>query len=299
MVEAIPYNTAFIINPAGGSGNSGRIWVRIAQQLDQSGQRYLAYFTEARGDGTRLAEQAVAAGAELVVAVGGDGTIREVINGINVNKNILGIIPLGTGNGFRRSCNIPGQWESALNGLSQWSPRVIDIGEVNGTLFLNVVGIGFDAAVENIASGKYKNLKGYLSYIAAFFKELVSFKAFHSSLVCDGTVCVESDTLLVVAANGSYYGGNMCIAPQARIDDGYLDICLIKKMKALETTFLALKVLLKKPLDHESVITKKTRQIYIYAENDVPVHIDGEVIGKMPIEIKIKPSALRVLAPAG
>lgn len=298
MVEAIPYNTAFIVNPAGGGGNSGRIWKRIAQRLDQSGQRYLAYFTETRGDGTRLAEQAVTAGAELVVAVGGDGTIREVINGINVNKNILGIIPLGTGNGFRRSCHIPGKWESALNGLSQWSPRVIDIGEVNGTLFLNVVGIGFDAAVENIASEKYKKLKGYLSYIAAFFEELVLFKTFQSSLACNGTVCLESDTLLVVAANGSYYGGNMCIAPQARIDDGYLDICLIKKMRAVETIYLALKVLLRKPLDHEAVIIKKTRQIYIYAESDIPVHIDGEVIGKLPIEIKIKPAALKVLAPS-
>ncbi len=299
VVKAIPYKTAFVVNPAGGGGKSGRTWPHIAQHLDHCGQSYKAYFTETRGDGTRLAEKAVAAGAELVVAVGGDGTVREVINGINVNKNILGILPLGTGNGFRRSCHIPGRWETALKGLSQWSPRLVDIGEVNGTLFLNVVGIGFDAAVEKRASGKYRDLKGYLAYVAAFFKELATFRGFQAFVEFNGTIYRESNTLLVVVANGSYYGGNMCIAPQASIEDGYLDMSLIKKMKAAETIFLAFRVLLKKQLKHDSVIIRKTREIYINAESAVPAHIDGEVIGKLPMTIKIKPGSLKVLAPTG
>jgi diacylglycerol kinase (ATP) len=156
-----PYRTAFIINPTGGGGHAGKVWPKIANLLDKSGQPYSAYLTREQNDGTWLAAKAVEEGAELVVAVGGDGTISEVLNGIVLKETILGIIPLGTGNGFRHSTAIPGQWEEALNGLSYWSPRLVDVGRVNKSLFLNVVGIGFDAAVEQLASGKYHSLKGY------------------------------------------------------------------------------------------------------------------------------------------
>jgi diacylglycerol kinase (ATP) len=298
MVKSIPYKTAFVVNPAGGNGFALKIWSDIAFCLDEAGQKYQVYQTHSPGDGIRLARQAVKDGAELVVGVGGDGTLREIVNGLDFGKNILGIIPAGTGNGFRRSCNIPGHWKKALQGLSDWPPRLIDVGEANGSYFLNIVGVGFDAAVEKAASGKYHNLKGYLAYIAAFFEELALFKSFHSAVMHNGSFCEETDTFLVVVANGSFYGGNMCIAPQASVDDSFLDLCLIKKMSAPVATLLAVQALLKKPLHHSSVITNKARQINIEADHDLPVHIDGEVIGTLPLEIKVKPGALRIIAPA-
>lgn len=273
------------------------IWKKVAAALEKAGQEYRVYYTQSLGDGTRLARQAADDGSELVVGVGGDGTLREIVNGLNLKNNILGIIPAGTGNGFRRSCNIPWYWATALKGLSQWSPRFVDIGEVNGTYFLNTVGIGFDAAVEQLASGKYHNLKGYFAYIAAFFEELTSFKSFHSTIKCNGVFYEEKNTLVIAVANGSYYGGKMCIAPQASIEDSFLDVCLVKKRRPPETTLLAAQVLFKKHLHSSSVITEKTRRVIIEADCEIPVHIDGDVIGSLPVNIDIKPAALRLLAP--
>jgi diacylglycerol kinase (ATP) len=292
-----PYRTAFIINPTGGGGHAGKVWPKIARLLDKSGQTYSAYLTQEQGDGKWLAAKAAKEGAELVVAIGGDGTISEVLNGIDLKKTILGIIPLGTGNGFRHSTAIPGQWEEALCGLSFWSPRLVDVGRVNKSLFLNVVGIGFDAAVEQLASGKYHSLKGFLAYVPAFIEELALFKHFKASLIYNNHDQLIEDSLLVLISNGAYYGGQMCIAPQASIDDGKLDLTVIRKMQPTETAVLAAHALLKRPLNHDSVSVEKITKITIAAENDVPIHIDGEVMGSQSIEIEIIPKALKLLAP--
>lgn len=292
-----PYKTAFIINPTGGGGNAGKVWPKIANILDKSGQPYSAYLTREQGDGTRLAAKAVEEGAELVVAVGGDGTIREVLNGVVLEETIFGIIPLGTGNGFRHSTAIPGQWEEALNGLSYWSPRLVDVGRVNKSLFLNVVGIGLDAAVEQLASGKYHSLKGFLAYVPAFIEELTSFKHFKASLNYNNHDQLINDALLVLISNGAYYGGQMCIAPQATVDDGKLDLTVIRNIQPTETAVLAAQALLKLPFNHDSVSLEKLTKINITADNDVPIHIDGEVVVSQSIEIEIIPKALKLLAP--
>jgi diacylglycerol kinase (ATP) len=292
-----PYRTAFIINPTGGGGHAGKVWPKIANLLDKSGQPYSAYLTREQNDGTWLAAKAVEEGAELVVAVGGDGTISEVLNGIVLKETILGIIPLGTGNGFRHSTAIPGQWEEALNGLHYWSPRLVDVGRVNNSLFLNVVGVGFDAAVEQLASGKYQNLKGYLAYVPAFLEELASFKHFKVILRYDTHDQLVKDALLVLVSNGAYYGGQMCIAPQASIDDGKLDLTVIRNIQPAETAVLAAQALLKRPFNHDSVSLEKLTKISISADNDVPIHIDGEVVVSQSLEIEIIPKALKLLSP--
>lgn len=293
----LPYRTAFIINPTGGGGHAGKVWPKIATVMDNSGQTYSAYLTREQGDGTRLAAKAVEEGAELVVAVGGDGTIREALNGIELKETIFGIIPLGTGNGFRHSTAIPGQWEEALNGLNYWSPRLVDVGRVNKSLFLNVVGIGLDAAVEQLASGKYHNLKGFLAYVPAFIEELASFKHFKVSLNYNYHDQIIKDALLVLVSNGAYYGGQMCIAPQASIDDGKLDLTVIRNIQPTETAVLAAQALLKRPFNHDSVSLEKLTKISITADDDVPIHIDGEVVVSQSLEIEIIPKALKLLAP--
>jgi diacylglycerol kinase (ATP) len=296
-ISRIPYDTAFVVNPAAGGGNSGRIWPRIEAVLNRSGQHFLSYMTGARGEATELATRAVENGAEMVVAVGGDGTVKEVVNGIDIGKTIMGVIPAGTGNGFRRSVGIPGQWERALDGLGQWPPRRIDLGEVNGTYFLNVVGIGFDAAVAEMASEKYKMIKGYTAYLVAFFQELVTFDHFDVTVESDGLNLKEDHTLLTVVANGKFYGGSFSIAPQAIIDDGKLELILVRKLSSPQTTILAVQALAKKHLESSAVITRSGTNFKITADHPVPVHIDGEVTGSLPALITIKPSALQILAP--
>lgn len=288
---------AFVVNLTSGSGRARYVWQRIAAELDQSGDTYSAYFTDCPGDATRLADQAVQEGAELIVAVGGDGTLREVINGLDVESSLFGIIPAGTGNGFRRSCNIPGHWKKALDGLSRWSPRRIDIGIVNGEYFLNVVGIGFDAVVQQLASGKYAKIKGYPAYIPAFFEGLACFDSFNTHCCYNDSTIETENTFLAVVANGSYYGGKLCIAPQAAVDDGKLDICLIKKKDKLTLTSLALQAFTKSHIKQTAVITGTGTSFCIKTDRAVPVHIDGDVFGTLPAEINIKAAALKILAP--
>ncbi len=293
----IPYKTAFVVNPTSGAGYAGKTWPHIAEMLDQSGQQYKVYFTRGSGDGTVLSAKAVKEGAELVVAVGGDGTLFEVVNGIDPDRTVFAAIPLGTGNGFRRSCALPGQWPAALQGLSIWQPRRIDLGLINGSFFLNVAGIGFDAAVAEMASEKYKVIKGYPAYVVAFFDELTHFEYFRTSIKCATWEIEQHNTLLVVVANGRYYGGGFNMAPQAAIDDGKLDLIIIRKLTNPETTLLAFQAMVGKHLDHAAVIATKIDHFKVEADHQVPVHIDGEVIGKLPVEIGIKPGALQILAP--
>jgi YegS/Rv2252/BmrU family lipid kinase len=293
----IPYETAFVVNPTSGSGYAGKTWPHIAEMLDQSGQQYKVYFTRGSGDGTVLAAKAVREGAELVVAVGGDGTLFEVVNGIDPDRTVFAVIPLGTGNGFRRSCSLPGQWQAVLQGFSIWQPRLIDLGLINGSYFLNVAGIGFDAAVAEMASDKYKIIGGYTAYLIAFFDELTHFDHFSTRIECEQWEVEQENTLLVVAANGPYYGGGFTIAPQASIDDGLIDLIIIRRMNKPETTLLAFQAMVGKHLDHSAVIATKIEHVKIEADHQVPVHIDGEVIGRLPLNIGIKPGALKILAP--
>jgi diacylglycerol kinase (ATP) len=293
----IPYKTSFVVNPTSGAGHAGKTWPRIAEMLDQSGQQYRVYFTVGRGDGTVLAAKAVREGAELVVAVGGDGTLYEVVNGIDPDQTVFAVIPLGTGNGFRRSCALPGQWQSVLQGLSSWQPRLIDLGLINGSFFLNVAGIGFDAAVAEMAAEKYKVIKGYPAYVAAFFDELTHFDHFCTRVDCAEWEIEQQNSLLVMVANGPYYGGGFNIAPQAAIDDGKLDLIIVRKLTNPETTLLAFQAMVGKHLDHSAVIATKIDRVRVEADRQVPVHIDGEVIGKLPVEIDIRPAALQILAP--
>jgi diacylglycerol kinase (ATP) len=297
-VKKIPYKTAFVVNTTSGGGHAGKTWPLVAEELDRLGQRYKVYFTRFAGDGIAMAEKAVADGAELIVAVGGDGTLREVVNGIDINKNIFALLPLGTGNGFRRACSLPGHWPEVIKGFTEWEPRLIDLGVINGSFFLNVVGIGFDAAVAGMASNKYKKLKGYAAYVAAFFDELKVFEHFCLEIDCPSWKIEQQKTLVVAIANGAFYGGGFNIAPHASIDDGELDLIIIRKQNSPETTLLAFQALVGKHLDNAAVIATKVTTLEINADHPVPVHLDGEVIGKLPVEIQIKPSALKLLAPS-
>lgn len=297
VVKAIPYDTAFVVNPAGGGGQAGKIWENIAALLEKRGQKYRVYFTSKPGHGSRLASRAAEEGAELIVAVGGDGTINEVVNGIDFERNIVGIIPAGTGNGFRKACKITGNWQGALDGLALWQPRSIDIGCADGHYFVNVAGIGFDAAVEQLAAGKYGNLKGYLAYLPAFFEELAAFNQFKTAVTINGRKIEQANTVLIILANGTHYGLNMCIAPDAFIDDGKLDFLMLHSTGPAGTFALAAQALIHKPKSHKFFAAEKVSRVYIESEDAVPVHLDGEVTGSLPIEIALVPAALRLLCP--
>ncbi len=297
-VKKIPYRTAFVINPAAGDGKAGRIGPRLEEVLHQTGQPYRVYFTLKAGDGTGLAARACDEGAEVVVAVGGDGTLKEVLNGLDLDKNILGVIPAGTGNGFIRSLSIPLQWKKAFQGLNHWNPRRIDIGRFNNELFLNSAGIGLDGAVAEAASSRYKRFKGYLAHTFALMDQAPAFNRFKCMVRCNGLQFEDDQTLIALVANGRYYGGKLCIAPQASVDDGYLDLLLIRKRSIPELIATGVRVAVRKHLSSRAVIKMQGHNFYIRTSRELPLQIDGDVTFTDSFKVAIIPSGLRVLAPA-
>ncbi len=297
LIIKIPQRTAFVINPVAGSGKAGRIWLKIESALKKSGQQYRAYFTEKAGGGTGLAAHAVSEGAELIVAVGGDGTLREVVNGLDLSRTILGVIPAGTGNGFVRSCGIPLHWSRALKGLSTWKPQPVDLGLISDDYFLNVVGFGFDAAVAAAANTKYDRFNGYFPYLLAFIDQLAELKRFYCKARCDNLYFEDRHTVVALVANGSFYGGKLCIAPRASIDDGHLDLLLFRRRSIPELFNLGFRVIFRQHYKSGAVLEQRGRKIYLEVPQDIPAHIDGDIVNISSAEIKIRPSALRILAP--
>lgn len=291
------YKTAFIVNPGAGGGRAFRVWRRLELMLHDAGQKYQVYYTCRRGDATGFAGKARSNGAELIVGVGGDGTLLEVVNGLDLKKNIFGIIPAGTGNGFRRSLKIPGNCRRALLEMGSWEPRLVDIGTVNGIRFLNVVGFGFDAAITHFAKAEDQKMPGYTAYVTGFFKELAGFTGFPVKIEEDGKTIEESHTLMAIVANGRYYGGQLCIAPHADIADGQLNLLLVRGIKKAGTITLAVRAFLKNHLGHRAVYTTPCREVTISAAENIPVHIDGELLSSLPARVNILPGALYILAP--
>ncbi len=296
-MKTIPYKTAFVINPTAGDGKAGRIWSKIEDLLNQAGQPYRAYFTRQAGEGTGLAARASSEGAELVVAVGGDGTLKEVAGGINLEQNLFGAIPAGTGNGFVRSCAIPLQWKKAFRGLARWQPRRIDVGRVNDQLFLNVVGTGLDAAVVKTAATKYRALKGYPAYAFAVVDQAATFSRFQCRVECNGLKFEDDQALVALVANGRYYGGKLCIAPQALPDDGQFDFCLLKKRSISGLLSLGARVAAQKHLSSRDVITMRGHTFILETDPPMLCHADGDLYEAPSVKVEIIPSALRILAP--
>lgn len=292
------FKTAFVVNPTAGSGRALRVWNKLECMLRDSGQPYRALFTRCRGDATAIAEKLSADGAELIVGVGGDGTLLEVVNGLDLKRNILGIIPAGTGNGFYRSLNIPGNYRRALLGMGGWEPQRVDIATFNEIRFLNQAGFGFDAALTHFVKNGDHRWPGYSAYVAGFLKELATFDSFSTVATLDNDERLEEEsTFIALIANGRYYGGLLCVAPQADIADGALDLLLVRRMNYVETAAVALRAFFKKHLSHSAFNTAPCREVRISTGGDVPVQIDGELIGSLPATVRVLPGALQVLAP--
>lgn len=292
-----PYKTAFIVNPGAGGGRAFRVWRRLEPMLRDAGQKYQVYYTCRRGDATDFAGKVRSNGAELIVGVGGDGTLLEVVNGLDLKKNIFGIIPAGTGNGFHRSLKIPGNCRRAFMKMGGWEPRRVDIGTVNGIRFLNVVGFGFDAAVTHFAKAEDQKLPGYSAYVTGFFKELAGFSSFPVKIQNNGRTIEEAQALMTIVANGRYYGGQLCIAPHADVADGQLNLLLVRRASKAGTVTLAARAFLKNHLGHNAVYTTPCREVTISAAANIPVHIDGELLGSLPAKVNILPGSLNILAP--
>lgn len=290
----------FIVNPIAGRGEADKKWSLIKEEIEKELLDYEVVFTKAPGDGVFLAKAGVAKGFHVLVAVGGDGTINEVIRGIidaeSKEKIKLGIIAAGTGNDLIRTLGIPRDVEKAVQVLKNARVKKIDLGKINGDYFINTVGIGFDGAVAYEINTRVKWLKGTLAYLYGVLKTLLTYRSPKMSIKIDEQV-FQGHYFLVAIANGKYYGGGMMIAPDANITDGLFDVVVIKDLPKLEVLKVFPRVFAGKHIPHAKVEVYRGKNIYLESADRVIIQADGELKGILPMGFSVEQETLSILMP--
>jgi diacylglycerol kinase (ATP) len=284
----------FIVNPKSGlKKNRQHFKDMIDAAFHNTKHTYGLVYTKGAGDATRLAQQAVSERYELVVAAGGDGTVNEVATALVDRSVILGILPLGSGNGLARSLAVPLKLEAALDTLL--NPKIIamDVGVVNDRLFIGVCGVGFDA---NIGK-KYQDYgtRGTFPYFIIGIKEYFQFRPETYTIESDCPTLIISP-LLITVANTRQYGGGAVIAPKADYQDGWLDVCILEHTAWLKAACI-LPLLFMGKIDKSKFYRHfRCRALKISCQNDDGyMHTDGEPwLREKILDIQIKPSALQV-----
>lgn len=285
----------FIINPTAGSGIAKETQYIIEEIMSKSQQDFEIVWTTKPREATEIAAYKE---YDVVVAVGGDGTINEVTLGlIKKDKGILGIIPAGTGNDLSRSLGIPHSTKEALDLILEGKTNEIAAGESNGHHFLNISSAGFDVEVLTNIDMIRKKVKGKFSYVLAVIYTLMKFKKKSVILDIDGKV-YHKNLLLLAVGNGKYYGGGMMVLPNADLYDDYLHICLVKDISNLRTLSLFPVIFKGNHLKFTKYVeTYKAKNIKITSDSPLLLNVDGEVLSEgNEINFKLSNKKIQVLS---
>ncbi|MCL6570930.1 MAG: diacylglycerol kinase family lipid kinase [Bacillus sp. (in: Bacteria)] len=302
----------FIINPEARNGYCLKIWERVEIQLKLEQVSYRAVFTENPGHASILAKEIATENNEqkIIIAVGGDGTLHEVINGIAKEKNvIIGFIPGGSGNDFSRGFLIPTDPVEALKvilAIMKEEPTLVDIGKITMEdqtphYFINNMGAGFDAVISYEVN--QSNMKGILNklslgrlvYVYFLLKKLFTYKTTTINLSIDGKMHIFEQTWFVTVSNQPYYGGGMKIAPAAVPDDGLFDITVVHQLARWKLLLVFISVFWGKHIHFKEVKTDIGKVITIQSMTELFVHADGEHLGSTPLSIHLQAKELMML----
>jgi diacylglycerol kinase (ATP) len=303
-----PLATVFLVNPTSANGATGKRWPELAHRAAQLGLEGTTLFSDHRGHLIDLTERAARDGAELVVAVGGDGTLNEVVNGLARagTSAELAMIPLGTGMDFVRTYGIPTRFDDAVRTALDGTTRTIDVGRVSfrewdgetgERYFANVGSVGMSAAVAQRANGMSKALGGKATFFYALTRVFFEWENTVVSVQLDDERR-EARLHDVIVANGQWHGGAMWLAPQAQPDDGLFDVVLIGDVTRRDFITTAPKIYKGTYLSHPKVELLRSRTVAVDAAEHLPIELDGEQVGTTPARFEIVPAALRVRVPA-
>jgi diacylglycerol kinase (ATP) len=288
MADARPL---FIVNPAAGNGRAASALANASF----TGPADIVH-TSAPGDAERLTHQATLDGFSPVVAVGGDGTVQEVVNGLMraPQPPPLGIVAAGGGNDAVRSLRLPKNHNEAIRLAWSSHSRPIDLGRCNDRYFLNVAGVGLDtqvAAAVNASDGRFAH--GKAGYIVQALKELRHYVNAAYRITLDGEV-VETEAILVAVANLRYFAGGMKIAPNADPTDGLLDVWIGRNISRLEALMLFPAIFAGQHGRHPRVTHHRVKSVTIESDTPLDVQLDGEIVETLPATFDVVPSALRI-----
>ncbi len=279
-----------IINPISGVKSKVGVVDALKKTL-HSDFEYIVNFTERSNHATELSREAAEESYDAVIAVGGDGTLNEVAKGLIHTKTALGVIPMGSGNGFARHMKIPLNLKKAIQTINAFNTQLIDTAVVNGEPFISTVGLGFDALVGKKFADFGK--RGLLSYMQVTTAEFMNFQSSDYKLYIDGEK-IKTKAFLINFANVGQYGNNAWIAPSASVEDGKLNVCLIEPFPAHLVPDIIFKLFNKQ--------LEKSRYYRTFLAEEIKVvapkiyHLDGEPrSSEEDIEVRIVPSSLHVI----
>jgi YegS/Rv2252/BmrU family lipid kinase len=285
----------YIINPFSGSSKKNNLEQIIGSETDKSRFELFIKHTEYAGHGKELARQAIEDKLDIVVAVGGDGTINEISSQLINTDIVFAIIPKGSGNGLARFLNIPLDEKKAVRLINKMNVLTIDSIKLNDLHYVNMAGIGFDAHIAHLFSTFGK--RGFKSYVKLVYKEYKKYKSQNYLLTIDGKQ-IEQQAFVISFANSSQFGNNAHIAPLAKINDGLIDLCILKEFPAYKAISLVYQLYTKRLPKSRYYKVHKAKHIQVKSETELLAHIDGEPI-KLGnnLDIKILPKSLKIICP--
>ena len=298
----------FIVNPKSGRGKPAECWPRIAEIFRNENQPFDVAFTQHRGHAATLARDARRVGAGLVVAVGGDGVVNEVVNGLCADGDTgssttsLGIIPCGTGNALARMLGLPRETLAAARHLAlSRQTRTIDLGEISCVvagknerrLFANDANFGFAAQVVERCERTGKFSRGTLPYLTALLLTALRHRNHDLKLQVDGQDSAGSFATVLVC-NGETTGGGMRVAPGALLDDGRLDVIVIGHLRPWEIFWHAPKIYRGTHVAIRKVSVQRAQKISVASPEKLSIVADGEIVGEAPATFRVLPQAMNV-----
>ena len=302
---SMPY-AKVIVNPVAGAYSTRRKWPRISNLLRHVGLSFDYEYTEGVGHAIELARVAASDGYRYLVAVGGDGTVSEVANGIlhstNSGDTILGVVSTGTGSDFVRSVGIPQDYTSACSFLTSSRRLLIDVGVVEykskgqslRRFFVNAAGVGFDAAVVEATERLPKYFGGTIPYLAGLVRALFGYN--NKAVTLGVGSKVEAKRIMsVIVANGGYCGGGMHMAPEASLNDNLLDVVILGDIGKFELLKALPMVYNGTHVTHPKVRMEKAAHIAIESSERIMVQADGELLGEGPASFWLMPAVLNIV----
>lgn len=283
---------AVVLNPKAGTGVRGFSKL-LRRHLSPDAVQYELILTQGPGDAERIAREAAAEGYDMVVAVGGDGTVNEVGRGLLRSRaTSMAIVPTGSGNGVARHLGIPISIAGALRRLNNPALKMMDVGRINGHPFFCTAGLGFDAHVSKCFTGSKQ--RGLLTYARLALQEYRAFKAKPISLGLNG-VSTAAQCYVLAFANAAQYGNNVYIAPLADVADGLLDVCLIQDLPIRRALRVAYGLAVGDLPKSRAAVYHKASEIVVTSDEPIGFHVDGDYMGECDrFDVSLSPLAISV-----
>jgi YegS/Rv2252/BmrU family lipid kinase len=287
---------AVIVNPVAGGGRAGRALPAVQAELHRLGLDHHVQATLSLDHARTLARDAIKAG-EIAVAFGGDGLIGAVAGALRHSDGVLGVLPGGRGNDFARSLSIPVDAVSACAVLTTGSRKRLDLGCVGGRTFIGIASCGFDSVANRIAN-ETKLVRGNLVYAYGAMRALAGWRPASFTVTVDDREPRSVVGYTVAVANSGRYGGGMQLAPDARLDDGLLELMIISDMPRLRFLRTLPSVFKGEHVHRPEFALERARRVRIAASRPFTLYADGDPIAELPAEIEVLPAAVRTIVPA-